>query len=373
VVLLIRRLGFGGAERQLVNLANGLSDMGHQILIATYYASGELERYCTGQNLRLVCLEKRGRWDLLGYTNRLGRAINNFQPDVVYSFSSSTNLLSYFLRFRLNVKPVLVWRIATSFIDYSKYDWSARLVVVAERLISRRITHVISNSFAGAEFAVSKGFDRKSIEVIPNGIYAPNVLSERSNYSKARVLLGLPIKGLLIGLVGRIDYMKGHSLLLDAVADLASRGIFGQVVFVGNGDPNLKQALQRKIKKLKLENVVYWLPALNEIGRIYEVLDLLVCPSRGEGFPNVLAEGMAHGKIVVASDVGDNRLIIENKCFIFPDADVSALAKTLEYSINLSQTEKAFWQAQGVAKIKENYSVQRYIERTESYFFRILA
>ena len=373
MALLIRRLGFGGAERQLVNLANGLSSLDHQILIATYYASGELERYCTGQNLRIVCLEKRGRWDLLGYMDRLGQTINDFQPDIVYSFSSSTNLLSYFLGFRLNVKPVLVWRIATSYIDYSKYDWSARLVVLAERLISRRITHVISNSFAGAEFAVHKGFSREIIEVIPNGITTPDVSIAPTSNTQTRLSLGLPIEGLLIGLVGRIDHMKGHSVLLDALYDLVSRGTTCQLVFVGDGDRSLKLTLQRKIEKLKLDNLVHWLPALNEIGPLYEALDFLVCPSRGEGFPNVLAEGMAHGKIVIASDVGDNRLIVKNRDFIFPSADPSALARTLEYVINLSESEKAFWQAQGVAKIKKDYSIQKYIERTESYFFRVLA
>jgi len=373
VVLLIRRLGFGGAERQLVNLANGLGDRGHKILIATYYPLGELEEYCNGQNITIACPEKRGRWDLLGYLIRLGKIIHAFQPNILYSFSSSANLLAFFLCLRLNPKPILVWRIATSFIDYSKYDWSARFVVFAERLISRKITHIISNSFAGAELAVHNGFRREVIEVIPNGIATPDLPRAPTTSIRTRLSLGLPREGVLIGLVGRIDPMKGHSILLDALNELISRGTTCQLIFVGDGDLNLKQSLQKKIEKLKLDGVVHWLPALKQISPLYEALDLLVCPSRGEGFPNVVAEGMAHGKIVIASDVGDNKLIVKNRDFIFPPADPSALAKTLEYVLNLSESEKDFWRAQGIVKIRENYSVQKYIERTESYFLRALA
>ena len=44
VFLLIRSLALGGAQRQLVELAVGLRQRGHQVTVATFYSGGPLER-----------------------------------------------------------------------------------------------------------------------------------------------------------------------------------------------------------------------------------------------------------------------------------------------------------------------------------------
>jgi len=374
LLLLIRRLSFGGAERQLVNLAMGLAKRGHKVVIVTYYPNGELEQQCIGLNLEIICLEKKGRWDLLGYIIRLARCINASKPDICYSFSSSTNVILYFATSLTNPKPKLIWRIATSFIDYSKYDWTARAVVAIERSISKskRIAWVISNSFAGADFAVENGFRRDSIKVIPNGVAVPMASACPPNLKLLRDSLGLPIESPLIGLVGRIDPMKGHSISLDAFSILKSRGRFFRAVFIGNGDSGLRLRLEEKAIRLGLAEFVYWSPAVSDIGSVYQALDLVICPSLGEGFPNVLAESMAHSTLAVASDVGDNGLIVQGKSFLFPSGDSRALADRVDFLINLQQSDSDRLRRNGKTKIKNQFSIQNYVDRTEECLLGLL-
>src|SRR3954454_20726228 len=70
ILLLVRALGLGGAERQTVNLATGLARRGHKVTVATFYPGGAFESILSresvlsGGNLAYLRLEKRGRWDV---------------------------------------------------------------------------------------------------------------------------------------------------------------------------------------------------------------------------------------------------------------------------------------------------------------------
>ena len=70
ILFLVRQLNIGGAERQLVILANELASRGHDIVIASYYPGGILSEGLDTGRVRLVCLEKRSRWDLFSPPSR---------------------------------------------------------------------------------------------------------------------------------------------------------------------------------------------------------------------------------------------------------------------------------------------------------------
>ena len=75
VMFLIRSLEYGGAERQLALLARGLRTRGHDVSVAVFYPRGPLAEELRSAGVRVVCLEKRGRWDLLGFFLRTARAL----------------------------------------------------------------------------------------------------------------------------------------------------------------------------------------------------------------------------------------------------------------------------------------------------------
>src|SRR4051794_19421996 len=75
ILLLVRALGLGGAERQMVNLATGLARHGHKVTVATFYPGGAFESVLSGGNPAYLRLEKRGRWDVFGFLRRFVRAV----------------------------------------------------------------------------------------------------------------------------------------------------------------------------------------------------------------------------------------------------------------------------------------------------------
>ena len=83
-----------------------------------------------------------------------------------------------------------------------------------------------------------------------------------------------------------------------------------RLMIVGDG-PQL-EALQSKIEKAGLSDLV-WLPgALDEIPNMIREMDIFVLPSRNEGISNTLLEAMACGKPVVATNVGGTPEILHD-------------------------------------------------------------
>jgi glycosyltransferase involved in cell wall biosynthesis len=96
-----------------------------------------------------------------------------------------------------------------------------------------------------------------------------------------------------------MDPVKGFDVLLEALA-LVRRRYPWKLLLVGDGPE--KPVLQAQAKALGLEEAVIWIGAVKNSFPYYKWADLVVVPSRMEGFPNVPLEAMACGKTVICSD-----------------------------------------------------------------------
>src|SRR5262249_50860686 len=103
--------------------------------------------------------------------------------------------------------------------------------------------------------------------------------------------------------IGRLAQVKGHGVLLEAMATLRSRGLDVTADVVGDGPK--RDDLEKLARKLGLGDAVRFTGAVghDEIDTYYRAADAFVHPSFAEGIPVVLMEAMAHGLPVVATTV----------------------------------------------------------------------
>ena len=102
---------------------------------------------------------------------------------------------------------------------------------------------------------------------------------------------------------GKLAYVKGVDVLLEAAARYGKEDPANVTLIVGDGDERAN--LEAKAKALNLENVRFLGNVLQPaLCRLYNIADVSVAPSRSEGFGLVAVEAMACGVPVVASDVG---------------------------------------------------------------------
>lgn len=110
-------------------------------------------------------------------------------------------------------------------------------------------------------------------------------------------------ENLRIVVVGSLRPVKGHRVLLDALAGAPAPLSDCTVTFVGDGP--LRGELAARVRELELESRVVFLGALasSEVGAVLEQADVLVQPSLSEGLPTTMVEAMAVGVPVIGTDV----------------------------------------------------------------------
>ncbi|WP_419786668.1 glycosyltransferase [Pseudodesulfovibrio sp.] len=359
VLFLIASLEIGGAERQLVACANGLAARKHDVQVLTLYPGGPLETKLTDVSLRT--LNKRGRWDLVGCAGRLIRAIRDFNPDAIYSFLGTSNILAGALK-GLAFRAPMVWSIRASNMDLAHYDYAARLAARIEVMLSRRATAIIANSHAGKAHAIARGMNADKIEVIPNGIDTDIFVPDRERGAALRQKWTSRNTDILIGVIARFDPMKGHVTLLAAANRIKEHNAAIRFVCVGSG--RLERTIQDKARELGLADSFAWPGALQDMVAVYNALDICCLPSSfGEGFPNALGEAMSCNIPCLATDVGDAAMVIgETGIVVPPDAPEALADGLLRLAAGIARNETP----DAREHILAHYSLEAMVDATET-------
>src|SRR4051812_1065945 len=96
VVFLIRSLNVGGTERQLATLVRSLDRNRFHLTVLTFYDEGKLAKDLCHDDYAVVSLQKKARWDVVGFGWRLVTQLRRIKPDIIYSFLVEPNLLTIF-------------------------------------------------------------------------------------------------------------------------------------------------------------------------------------------------------------------------------------------------------------------------------------
>lgn len=321
-MFVIRSLTIGGAGRQLIELATGLAAAGWSVDVVTFYPGGGLKPELDQHGVRVRDLEKRGRWDLTVFP-RLARLLRRIDAPVVHAYSGEANLMVALLRPFLKGSKV-VWGIRASDLSRSRQDWLSEVLGQANRWLARRADLIICNSRSGMRMRAAEGYPLDRLVVVPNGIDVRRFAPDPTARDTVRSGWDVEPDELLIGLVGRLDPVKGHDVLIRAVAPLLAP-TRARLVFVGDGPDQYRAEMDRVAAAAGVSARLTWAGARTDMPAVYNALDLLVSASHGEGFPNAVAEAMACGVPCVVTAVGDSADLVGDTGWVSPPDDVDGL------------------------------------------------
>ncbi|HBJ86442.1 MAG TPA: hypothetical protein DDZ88_21815 [Verrucomicrobiales bacterium] len=310
LAFIIRDLGHGGAQRQLVTLARGLVREGLSVSVIHFY-DGTFRPELEAAGVQTLCVGKKSRWDLLGFFFRLVKAVRGVRPEVLHGYLAESNLMVLFLKPFCGF-PRVVWGVRDSQTDAHLWGLLGRLSFRLNCLLARFADVIICNSRAGRDYYAAQGYPQARMHVIPNGIDVERFKPSSHEHP------------LTFGLVGRLSPMKDLATFIKAAALVPE----ARFVIVGSGDETYARQMRDLATALGVS--VTWMPAQSDMPPVYATFDCLVNSSAfGEGFSNVIGEAMACGVPCIASDVGDSAWIIGNPAQIFPAGDHEALAKRM--------------------------------------------
>lgn len=361
LILFNRSLDSGGAERQMVNLAIGLKERGVDVVVVVFYGNGVFKADLLRSGVSLIELNKRSRWDIFLPMFRFYQFVKSFRPNCIYSFIG-VEIFSFVGKVASR-NTALVWGVRASLKNMDGLPFLDKLYYSFKPLLSRFVDGVISNSEAGRIFAIDRGYDSRYFYVVDNGIDVDKFVFSSSDRSKLRSDWKVGNGVTLVGMVARVVRDKDYECFIRSISIVQERlrektPLF---VIVGDGDSEYIADLIQLSEDLSVSHLLIWAGYHSNVSAVYSALDVYCLASKGEGFPNTVAEAMSCGLPVVVSDVGDCRRIVGAYGTVVDIGSPDALAEGL---IAYSGISHGATRDEIRGYVVQNFSVERMVDRS---------
>jgi glycosyltransferase involved in cell wall biosynthesis len=355
-----------GAEGPLAEKLRTITET-HILPLSSGVASQKKDKLGIGTLLRI-----RDVRDALAYTWRLAKFIREHDIQLVHTNSLKADIIGG-LAARLSRRPV-VWHVR----DRIEDDYLPLSVVRMFRLLSRLIpNYVIANSSATLRtLRLHKGARGTSI---PSGIELNGrmVVVHDGTSPGARAEDKSPGAQFRVGLVGRISPWKGQHIFIQAAALVHQRFREARFLIIGAalfGEDQYEQEVRRLPTELGIDGIVEFTGFRSDVKAAIADLDLLVHAStQGEPFGQVIIEGMAAGKPVVATDGGGVPEIVQDgrTGILVPMGDVQAMAGAI-CQILVDPVRAKAMGVQARQRIANHFTLQQTARRVEAVYDEML-
>ncbi len=147
--------------------------------------------------------------------------------------------------------------------------------------------------------------------------------------TSARRTLDLPQMVRIIGCSGRLEPVKGHKVLLEALTELPANV---HLALAGCGSE--EEQLKAQVHDLNITDRVHFMGRLDTMPAFYQCLNVFCLPSYNEGMPLSILEAQACGIPAVVTDVGGSyEALCPETGKLVPSGDARALASALMDSL----------------------------------------
>ncbi len=306
-------------------------------------------------------------WLTLRHIHKVTRFARASKADVIHTNSLKADIIGG-LAGRLAGIPV-IWHIR----DRIDSDYLPASVVKVFRVLSRTIPKfVIANSDATLATVHLNG--RRPSAAIGSGVDLSHPAFSAEAVAQPRVS---EREGALIGLVGRISPWKGQDIFLRAAAQVLKQHPHTRFQIIGASlftEREYEESLQSLCKDLDIEHAVEFTGFVQNVPERVARLDMLVHASTtGEPFGQVIIEGMAASKSVVATNGGGVPEIVQDGVtgILVPMKDVEAMANAISFLLEHPEIATRMGQL-GRKRVMEKFTIQRTCRLLEDIYRQLL-
>lgn len=271
---------------------------------------------------------------------RLDQVIEELRPDLLHAHSPALDGIAALRAGRRHRLPVVYecrafWEDAA--VDHgTSREWGLRyrLTRLMESWVFRRADAITTICAGLRDEIIGRGIAAEKITVIPNAVDLAQFDSATAPDAALQAQLGLTGQRVL-GFVGSFYGYEGLDLAVAALAQISDPAV--KLLLVGGGPQ--EQALRAQVERLGLGPRVIFTGRVphQEVNRYYSLIDLLLYPRHSMRLTDLVTplkplEAMAQQKLLLASDVGGHRELIEDgrTGWLFPAGDAAALARRAE-------------------------------------------
>ena len=344
VMYLVTCLGGGGAEKVVSDLADQMFILGHQVKIA--YLTGEILVRPKNINIDLISLDLNNLYGLYSASKKYKKLIQDFQPDVVHAHMVHANIFARINRIGCAI-PKLICTAHNS-------NEGGQL-----RMLAYKFTNCFSDlntnvSQEASESLISKGaFNKNNLITVYNGID----LNKFNFFNK-----DIKSNELKLLSVGRFNEQKDYPNLLRAIATFHESLKQKKCMLSIAGDGELRPQIEELIEHLGLKNKVTLLGRRNDIPQLMQEADFFILPSAYEGFGLVVAEAMACGAFVIATNSGGVAEVMGDTGILVPPQDSKALAEAIKQAVSKTPLEIQENNLKARQRVEELFSLENSVQ-----------
>ncbi len=351
---------FGGGERHLADLANGLAHRGHEVFAALVPSSPLRSELSSVPADNIVQLPMRNALNI-STALKLARFATENRIQIIHAHVARDYPLAALVARRSSARLILTRHVL--------FPMSR-----AHSLALRGTVRVIAVSQAVAD--VLRGqriFSPEKIVLIHNGIDIDRFTKRREEVVAVRQDSA---RRLCVGMIGHLAPIKGQEDFIRAAATVRARRSDVEFVIAGEDKSRKREHrrhLEKLINKLGLTQQVTLHGWVDDVAKLLPDFDLFVSPSRAEPFGLSIVEAMAAGVPVIATASEGAREIIDNRQtgWLVPMGDPEALAGAIFELLGDADLRKRLSE-QAQRSVRVRFSLEGMLDATEEVYRQTL-
>jgi sugar transferase (PEP-CTERM/EpsH1 system associated) len=372
VAHVIHHLVTGGLENGLVNLINQLPESRYRHAVICMKDYSDFRLRIRKPDVPVYAMHKRPGYDWRTQI-ALVRLFRELKPAIVHgrSLGALDGLVPAALA---GVKVRIHGEHGRDERDPTGTD---RRLIWIRRLYSPLVTHYVAlNGDLERYLTARVGVRAQRITRIYNGVdlarFKPDSSAERAPFPA-------PFRDpahFVVGTVGRMQTVKDHANLARAFASAVTNDAEAQrrmrLVIVGDGPR--RGEVERTLRQAGVDSIAWLAGDRSDVPKLLAGFDLFVLPSIAEGVSNTILEAMATGLPVLATRVGGNPELVEDRTTgrLVPAADSAALAAAMLDYLHDPETGRSHGAA-GRARVERQFSLERMVADYDKLYGQLLA
>ena len=348
ILYVITGLGLGGAEKVVIDIAEQMNNLGHDVKIA--YLAGKVVVRPQSNSIQLIPLGLDSFVDFYKASKQYHNLLKHFQPDVIHAHMVHANIFT-----RLNRIISHNYKLIST--AHSNNEGGQT------RMVAYRLTHYLSDVTTNVSNKASQEFVKRHA-VPANGIVTVYNGIDLKKFTYTPTIDKLKDKITYIA-VGRFHDAKDYPNLLNAFLELKNKQLHREMelLIVGQTDDVIYPKLQEFIIKNNLQSAVKILGKKDNIPELLSHANCFILPSKYEGFGLVVAEAMASGTFVIATDCGGTAEIMGDTGILVPPQDSHALAHAMQQALSLTDEQISSNNIRARKRIEELFSLEKSVEK----------
>ena len=296
---------------------------------------------------------------------RLIKLIRHVKPDLIHS----------------HVNFSLLWQAIPKFLFSLPFVYTQHSISVNARKLSHRIMcflgycvvskskfkHTAVSDFAATYASRLYRTQKEGISIIYNGISPEMFKFDKVKRGQIRANYQIAKDEIVLGCVGRLDYVKGYDILIDAFSRLIFRVPNRKFRLMIVGDGTLKNTLIAQSEVQGIADNVVWVGKIHEVADHLSAMDIYVQASRWETLSLTILEALANGLNVLTSDSSGSSEISQyvNGVHLFHGHEIEEIISEITELLHLLPREE-FTIVEFSELFHVNTMTKRYLEIYDS-------